>query len=179
MEDKQLVNEFLTSRSERAFTRLYRAKTPRLYRMAMRLTQDVHESDEIIQQMWMIAIQKLPLFEWRSTLNTWLTSILINLYRSEQKKNSREISTDTSDLLKNEKGTDTPVITTSDMEKAIATLPPGYRKIILLHDLEGYTHKEIAEILDISEGTSKSQLFHARRTLRQYFIKDNVKGSML
>lgn len=64
-------------------------------------------------------------------------------------------------------------ITSIDLDNGIAKLPPGYRQIIVLHDVEGYKHKEIAELLDITEGTSKSQLFYARKALREYLSEDS------
>ena len=115
----------------------------------------------------MVAIRKLEDFEWRSELKTWLTGILINLSRAKRKKQERELSID----VVNESGGESAEITfanTHDLEKAIADLPPGYRQAIILHDIEGYKHKEIANLLDITEGTSKSQLFHARKALREY-----------
>ncbi len=176
MDDKHMVAEFLNSRSEQAFIQLYRNKTPRLYRMALRLTQDRNESEELVQQMWIIAVEKLSTFEWRSSLNTWLTSILINRYRSVRRMNEREISRETIEIPESDhQAKSERQSTAADLEKAIGSLPPGYRQIIILHDIEGYTHKEIGEIMDISEGTSKSQLFHARRTIREFFAYDISK----
>ena len=68
MDDRKLVNDFLQSRSEKAFRILYRSKTPHLYRMALRLTQNDTLSEELIQETWMVAIRKLAEFEWRSEL---------------------------------------------------------------------------------------------------------------
>lgn len=170
MEDHELVSDFLNSRSERAFRNLYQAKTPYLYQMALRLTQDADTSQDLVQQMWVIAIRKLGEFEWRSGLKTWLTAILINLYRNQRREQER--------LVELHHMTEQPSIHTNvsvmDLEAAIALLPPGYRQVIILHDIEGYKHKEIADIMDISEGTSKSQLFRARNAIRQYLNDESV-----
>ncbi len=177
LEDKKLVSEFLSTRSESAFQALYRAKTPHLYRMALRLTQDEASSEELVQEMWVVAIKKLAHFEWRSELKTWLTGILINLSRAKRKAMEREQSLDVAELEVHVASTEMQLINANDLENGIGTLPPGYRQIIILHDIEGYKHREIAELLDISEGTSKSQLFHARKMLREYLSEDINKES--
>ena len=164
MDDQQLVKDFLKSRSEKAFHKLYQAKTPRLYQVALRLTaHDQYQAEELIQEMWVIAIRKLEGFEWRSELRTWLTGILINLSRTLRKQQEKErIMEQTFET----EITDPPIYDVMDLEKAISELPAGYKQVIILHDIEGYKHREIAEIMDISEGTSKSQLFHARKAMR-------------
>ena len=168
MKDQQLVKDFLEVRSEHAFKKLYRDKTPHLFRMALRLTQDEHLSEELIQEVWIVAIRKLPDFEWKCELKTWLISILINLFRSHRKANEkRSLSNEEISNAKETHANDWDG-NAYDLEQAIGQLPPGYRQIIVLHDVEGYKHHEIAEILDISIGTSKSQLFHARKAIRSY-----------
>ena len=164
MEDRQLVTRFLQTRSESAFRQLYKSKTPHLYRMALRLTGDTDLSEELIQQTWVTAIRKLAGFEWRSELRTWLTGILINLYRNLRREDEKEVELETVP----EPSIPASGFTVIDLEAAIRHLPPGYRQIIILHDVEGYTHKEVAGLLDISEGTSKSQLFHARKAIREF-----------
>lgn len=174
MEDQRLVREFLVYRSEKAFSKLYQAKTPHLYRIALRLTQSASESEELIQEMWIIAIRKLEGFEWRSELKTWLTGILINLARSKRKARERESVVESEELTAHGEVSDLSFAASHDLEKGIAQLPPGYRQIIILHDIEGYKHREIAELLDVSEGTCKSQLFYARKALRA-FLTDEAK----
>jgi len=167
MDDKQLVRQFLKSRSEKAFSTLYRAKTPRLYQIALRLcAQDQHKAEELIQEMWMTAIRNLEGFQWRSELKTWLTGILINLHRDKRKKEEREMNARQTISEEMIEYTGSSFFTTYDLEKAISLLAPGFRQIIILHAIEGYKHKEIAALLDINEGTSKSQLFHAKKALR-------------
>lgn len=158
-----------------AFLALYRAKTPHLYQMALRLTQDEHQAQDLIQEMWVVAVLKLADFEWRSALKTWLTGILINLFRDKRKKADREVPLEESLLDIQESTFEAAFLTANDLERAIATLPPGYRQIIILHDIEGYKHREIAELLDVTEGTSKSQLFHARKALRAFLQADYTK----
>lgn len=168
MTDKDTVNRILEYRSEDAFRELYRSKTPALYRMALRLTGgDVAVAEDLVQEMWCVAIRKLAQFQWKSELKTWLTAILINLSKQHYRD---DMWIETADIPAN-----TAVSSfdpqSIDLERAIDSLPPGYRQIVLLHDIEGYKHHEIADMLGISEGTSKSQLAHARESLRQFLKK--------
>lgn len=164
--DQELVRDFLETQSERAFRKLYREKTPHLYQMALRLTAfNEFEADDLVQKMWITAIRKLNGFTWKSTLKTWLTGILINLNRDELKKEASKKKV--ADTLTAQTRVSTTSISEYDVEKALSNIPLGYRKVIILHDLEGYQHKEIAALLNINEGTSKSQLFQARKALRQ------------
>ena len=167
MDDRQLVDQFIRTRSDKAFKNLYRAKTPRLYQIALRLVaHDVHLAEELIQEMWVIAIRRIEDFQWRSELKTWLTGILINVSRDRRKKVENEKKLRNT-VIQAPEEIDSSFFTTYDLERAIGNLPPGFRQVIILYAIEGYKHKEIAKILDISEGTSKSQLFHARNALRQ------------
>lgn len=173
-DDNLLIDTFLSKRSESAFRQLYRSKTPALYQMALRLTSHRSDAEELVQRTWVVAIEKIKNFQRRSTLKTWLTGILINLLKEQIRKEIKQKKT--------EVGTAVDVVSANatsldamDLEGAIKDLSPGYRQILVLHDIEGYTHKEIGELLDISAGTSKSQLFQARSILRKQ-LYDNYKN---
>ena len=86
--DKQLVDTFLQNRSEEAFKDLYRAKSPGLYQFALRLCKHEELANELLQETWVKAIQNLPNFQWKSSLRTWLTGILINTERELLRKGS-------------------------------------------------------------------------------------------
>jgi len=174
--DQKLVSDFLESRSERTFQSLYRDKTPHLYQMALRLTaRNELLAQELIQTTWITAIRKLESFQWKSTLKTWLIGILINLNREEinreQKKKEVEEVVETSLVSRSY----SPI--RYDLEQGLTQLPLGYRRVIILHDIEGYQHKEIAALLQIEEGTSKSQLFQARKALRNWLIDNKNRES--
>lgn len=167
LSDQKLVQDFLATRSEQAFRRLYRDKTPHLYQMALRLTAfNDFEADELIQEMWITAIKKLEGFSWQSSFKTWLTGILINLNRDDLKRAAAKKKV--TGTLPESKAQRSNSASGYDLEGALTSIPDGYRKVIILHDIEGYQHKEIAALLHISEGTSKSQLFQARRAMRQH-----------
>jgi RNA polymerase sigma-70 factor (ECF subfamily) len=172
--DLLLIDNFLTTRSETAFSQLYQHKTPALYQMAVRLTAQNNEAEELVQKTWVIAIEKLQSFKGNSTLKTWLTGILINLYREHIRLEQRLKKTDNLSVL-DKVTVEMSVSDSIDLENAIQQLSPGYKEILLLHDVAGFTHKEIGTMLDVSDGTSKSQLFQARKIMRKY-LKENHKN---
>lgn len=165
--DQPRVRRFIRTKDEATFRELYRRHTPVLYSLALRLVGG-SESDaqDAVQDTWIRACKTLPAFEWRSTLRTWLSGILINrireMNRAFQRRNEEELTERVSNLIAQPGER-------MDLERAIARLPAGYRQVLILHDLEGYTHEEISAQLEISAGTSKSQLHHARKTLRSSF----------
>ena len=130
--------------------------------MALRLAGGNHsDAEDVVQEAWTRATRRLAGFEWRSSLATWLQSIVINCARERWRVATWESLGD-ADASRTAHGVGEAI----DLERAIASLPEGYRAVLVLHDVEGYTHAEIAALCGISEGTSKSQLFHARRALR-------------
>jgi len=164
LEDKLLVKGFLFSRSEYIFRQLYRKHTLSVFRIALQLTRnDVQGAEDIAQEAWTRAITKLDDFKWESSFRTWITGIAINCSREYMRRmNKLDFNVhDATDAV-------IPRIEAAlDLHKVLALLPTGYREILLLHDLEGFKHGEIAALLGISEGTSKSQLFHARNAVRK------------
>ena len=145
--------------------------------MALRLAGGNHsDAEDVVQEAWTRATRRLAGFEWRSSLSTWLQSIVINCARERWRVATWESLGDADAVEPQErKGFRTAHVASRtahgvgeaiDLERAIASLPEGYRAVLVLHDVEGYTHTEIAALCGISEGTSKSQLFHARRALR-------------
>jgi RNA polymerase sigma-70 factor, ECF subfamily len=157
----------LDRRDTRAFRDLYRRHTPSLYAMAVRLTQQDDLAQDIVHDTWIRAVDALPRFQWRSSLLTWLTGILINCVRERCWRAPAEIDVVEADA-------ETPLmvelpdaIDAIALERALASLANGYRQVLDLHDLQGFTHHEIAELLHIEPGTSKSQLARARRALRR------------
>ena len=164
-EERALVQRFLSHRDEYAFRALYRRHTPMLYRIAYRMVP--RSAAEIVQDTWISAIQKLAEFRWESSLSTWLVGIAINRSREEIRRlrarpanAAQEFAIDAP-----------PIADRLDLERALAKLADGYREILLLHDVEGYTHEEIAQALEIEAATSRSQLARARAALRELLGK--------
>lgn len=163
LEDKLLVKAFLLTRSEMLFRQLYRKHTHAAYRLALQLTnRDIAAAEDVMQEAWIRAVEKLAGFRWQSSFRTWLSSIVINCCRERLRKRSFAIVDETGETavsIRSEQRL--------DLQSALMLLPFGYREVLLLHDMEGYKHREIAQILNISEGTSKSQLFHARKAIQK------------
>lgn len=164
--DRALVRAFLEGRAEQDFRALYRLYTPRLYATAMRLTSDARQSADAVHDTWVRAVDALPTFGWRSSLATWLTGILVNRLRESRREEARDLAHEPVD----EEALEAPAPLDGEsaivLREAIAALPTGSRTVLVLHDVEGYTHREIGAMLGIDPGTSKSQLFRARALLR-------------
>jgi len=162
--DQGLVERYLRGRDEPSFRELYRRHTPALYALALRLCGSEPDAHDAIQETWIRACGALPGFQWRSSFKTWLTGILINcvreLARVRQRRHEEQLPEDLAAGILGAPGEK------MNLEQAIARLPDGYRRVLALHDVEGYTHQEISELLEISTGTSKSQLHHARQAIR-------------
>jgi RNA polymerase sigma-70 factor, ECF subfamily len=162
-DDLALVRAFLRTRGEDAFRSLYRAHTPALYALALRLTAgDQGEAEELVQESWVRAVRALSTFRAQSALRSWLCGFLVNIRRERIRTDWRMVDAPDVEPMANPVGTDAAL----DLERAIGGLPDGARDVFVLHDVYGYTHREIAEMLGIVEGTSKSQLTRARTLLR-------------
>lgn len=163
--DRQLVGELLDRGDETAFRELYRRHTPRLFQLSLRMMGGAEtDAEDIIQETWIRVCERVSTFRWESTFATWLTAIGLNLCREFLRRRGRFQTV--------EAGAELELVIQSrpgswiDIERAIASLPDGYRAVFVLHDIEGYTHEEIGDHLGISDGTSKSQLSRARRAMR-------------
>jgi RNA polymerase sigma-70 factor (ECF subfamily) len=171
--DRDLAARCLAGDRE-AFEALYRQHVGRLYNLAWRMSGSGEDADDLVQDIFLQAYRKLGSYKGESSLGTWLYRLAVNLCldRLRSKAGKMEKVTDSID----EEDADpvispgSPVdlnITRMDLEKAIGTLPPSYHAAFVLHDVEGYQHDEIARMLDISEGSSKSLLHKARLKLRR------------
>jgi RNA polymerase sigma-70 factor (ECF subfamily) len=170
--DEVLVRKYLRRRDERSFRELYRRHAPSIYALALRLSASEADAHDATQETWLRGCSALPAFEWRSTLRTWLSGILINCVREQSRKREREqqahLAEDWIETVADSSGA-------LNLEQTIAQLPDGYRHVLTLHDVEGHTHEEISRLLNISVGTSKSQLHHARRAVRTLFLQEKSK----
>jgi len=160
-----LIDAVMIGKDDRAFRELYRRHTPRLFQFALRLLggreADAHD---VVQQSWVIAVQRLSMFRREASFGSWLLGIGLNVTRRLLRSSGRwhELDAAAEPATAAESCSDRV-----DLERAIALLPDGYRVILVLHDVEGHTHEDIAQQLGISAGTSKSQLSRARRAMRR------------
>jgi RNA polymerase sigma-70 factor (ECF subfamily) len=165
-DDRRLAAAVIASGDEAAFRALYRRHTPALYCLACRLgAGDESWAEELVQRAWIRAVESLGEFAWRSAFRTWLSGIAINCAREQWR--AARASPEVQGSFDAAAPPADPALRV-DLERAIARLPHGYRQVFVLHDVEGFTHEEIAGLLGIEPGTSKSQLFQARRQLRGF-----------
>lgn len=131
---------------------------------------DVDEADDVTQDVFIRAWQKLGTFRGESAFGTWLHRLTVNVVLARRKtvvvERGRYVDDD-KPLDRASGRKDSPELSV-DFEKALARLPDGARQVFVLHDVEGYRHEEIARMLGVVPGTSKSQLHHARMALRRY-----------
>ena len=163
--DRELVEAFLSTRDEHVFRKLYQLHTPVLYLFALRMLGGVEQdAQDVVQETWVRAVQSFAGFRWQSSLRTWLFGIAMNCCREVWRNRSPDI-----ELLDSERVEDSHSLPSKnpDLEGLINSLPNGCRKVLVLHDIEGYTHEEIGALLNIAVGTSKHQLFRARAKLRK------------
>ena len=153
-----------------AFRDLYRQNAGRVYALCLRLTGDASAAEERTQDVFVRLWDKLTSFRGDSAFTSWLHRLTVNVVLNEQRTTFRREKrvTPAADPAALERGRGEPVVGLSiDLERAIAELPNGAREVFVLFDIEGYGHAEIAELTGIAEGTSKAQLFRARRLLRE------------
>ncbi len=152
-----------------AFERLYRTHVNRVHSLVRRML-DADEADDLTQDIFVRAWEKLSTFRGESAFGTWLHRLAVNVVLGRRKTLGVERGRFQTgeDPLENVSGKrETPEIS-MDFEEALANLPDGARQVFVLHDVEGYRHEEIARMLGVVPGTSKSQLHHARMALRRY-----------
>jgi len=164
--DRELA-DMVVAGDELAFRQLYRRHTPRLYLFVLRFLGGIEaDAEDVVQEAWLKATASLERFRWEASFGSWLTSIGLNVARETLRRRGRRNEESWSDEADRPAAEPLERVESVDLERAIRALPDGYRTVLLLHDVEGYRHEEIAEQLGISVGTSKSQLFHARRRMR-------------
>jgi RNA polymerase sigma-70 factor, ECF subfamily len=152
-----------------AFERLYRTHVSRVHTLVRRML-DADEADDVTQDVFIRAWQKLSTFRGESAFGTWLHRLAVNVVLARRKtvgiERGRFISEE--EPLQGLKSKPVTPELSMDFEEALASLPEGARQVFVLHDVEGYRHEEIARMLGVVPGTSKSQLHHARMALRRH-----------
>jgi RNA polymerase sigma-70 factor, ECF subfamily len=153
-----------------AFGTLYRQHAPRIYTLACRLAGSAEDGEDLLQEIFLQAYRKLGSFKGEAALGTWLYRLAVNLcldvVRSRSAKNRKLTGTLDDEAAFEPAAPRQSPIARIDLERALARLPDGCREAFVLHDVEGFDHKEVGRLLGIAEGTSKSQVFKARMKLR-------------
>lgn len=153
---------------ESAFEALYREHVGRVYAICLRMSADARRAEELTQDAFVRAWERLGSFRGESAFSSWLYRIAVNVvlgaWRAEKRRVRRQ---DAAAQREGSPAGQRNPGTRLDLERAIAELPPGARRIFVLHDVEGYRHDEIARLTGLAPGTSKAQLHRARRLLRE------------
>ena len=156
-----------------AFEELYQRHNRRVYALCLRMTQNVAEAEDLAQEAFIQLFRKIGSFRGESAFTTWLHRLTVNQVLMHFRKRSVKLEQMTEEgetPVQIVRGTENPkampIIDRMALDRAIAQLPPGYRLVFTLHDIEGHEHGEIARMLGRSVGTSKSQLHKARMKLR-------------
>jgi RNA polymerase sigma-70 factor (ECF subfamily) len=148
---------------------LYDAHVDRVYRLAYRLAGEDELARDFTQETFIRAFQRLDTFRGESRLSTWLhaiaTSVALNGLRKTKRFRTRETALEAADVVTVGQRMAEPDLK-SRLREAIDALPLKYRTVVVMHDVEGYTHEEIAATLNVEVGTSKAQLSRARAKLR-------------
>jgi len=169
VDDRDLIGRVLAG-DDRAERELYDAHVDRVFRLVYRMVGDTDRAQDYTQEAFIRGFRRLADFRGESALSTWLcaiaVSVTLNGLRSLKRAREREVGLDDAPPVGAR-----PVEADPDLKarlrQAIDGLPEGYRTVFVMHDVEGYTHEEIATTLGVQAGTSKAQLFRARARLRE------------
>ena len=172
-----------------AFERIYSLHSRRVYALCLRMVGNTAEAEDLTQDAFMQLFRKIGTFRGESAFSTWMHRLSVNVVLMKlRKKKLAETSIeetndpdDESSGLRRELGAPDLLLTGSidrvHLERAIEQLPPGYKQVFVLHDIQGFEHNEIAGLMDCSIGNSKSQLHKARMRLRE-LLQESIRDQM-
>lgn len=170
---------------ESAFSEIFEAHKRRVYSLCLRMTGNTAEAEDLSQEAFLQLFRKIATFRGESAFSTWLHRLVVNVVLMRlRKKGLQQVSLDETDNsqeepVKRDYGDDDRRLLGSvdriSLARAIEQLPTGYRTVFVLHDIEGYEHNEIAQIMGCSIGNSKSQLHKARMKLRGWLRRDHAE----
>lgn len=167
MEEKKLIKQCLRN-NRKAQELLYNKYKNAMYSICLRLTANSDDARDALQEGFIAVFTGLKNYRGEASIGSWIRTIIVrHAYRVV--KRNKLYFLEQHDIASNVVWDDN--LTGDLLHNAIMQLSSGYRMVFLLYEVEGYNHAEIAELLEISEGTSKSQLFHAKRVLRNYISK--------
>jgi RNA polymerase sigma-70 factor (ECF subfamily) len=164
-----------------SFETLYTRHNRRVFSLCLRMTQNTSEAEDLTQEVFIQLFRKIGSFRGESAFTTWLHRLTVNQVLMHFRKRNVKMEQTTEDgetPIQVVRGTENPnsmpVVDRIALDKAVGQLPPGYRTVFVLHDVEGHEHEEIARMLGCSVGTSKSQLHKARMKLRTLLRQQNA-----
>lgn len=171
-EDSQLIKKSIEGNSE-AFKELFMKNVNRVHSLCLRISADIHLTEDLTQEVFIKAWEKLNTFKFECKFSTWLHSIAVNQFlmhlRSKKRDSEKteEFGKENNLQIVKQINDDNKI----DLENAISNLPDQARAVLVLHDIEGYKHVEISKMMSIETGTSKAHLHRARKILRKELSK--------
>jgi len=169
--DKELATR-AANRDEAALEEIFMTYKDRVFSLCLRMAGDYHLAEDLLQDSFLRAFRSLGQYRGDSALGTWLYRVAVNTvvssFRQKQQglESLEENSQEVNQITGSEKGKEEQLGQTIDLERAMALLPLGYRAVLVLHDVEGWEHEDIAALQGFSVGNSKSQLYKARMKMR-------------
>ena len=168
--ERQLI-QLAADGDARAIKMLYDRYAPRVYAVVRRIAADDDLAQDYAQEAWIRAIRALPTFRGDARFSTWIHRIAVNAALQSLRKAGARAKMERlpeDDIAVGPKHADS--LLQKRVERALDELPEGMREVLILHDVEGYTHEEIGDVLGVTSGTSKSQLFKARAKMRALLV---------
>ena len=169
--------ELAAAGDRKAFERLYHANVDRIFSVCARMVGDRSRAEDLTQDVFVRAWEKLGTFRGDAQFSTWLHRLAVNVVLNDReaegrRRNRHDDGIEDMDAIAHGDVHPLPVPGLSlDLEQAIASLPPGAKKVFVLHDVEGYTHEEIGGMLGVTAGGCKAQLHRARMLLRRMLTR--------
>ena len=164
MTEQELIKDCLNN-NRLAQKMLYEKYCKAMYTVAYRITSDFETANDVLQESFVKIFQNLSGFRQESSLGAWIKTIVVRTALSKLRKKNIMEPIESANL--NDWVDWGDYLEVEYLEKAIQSLPEGYRTVFVLIEVEGFTHKEVAELLGITTGTSKSQLYYAKKNLRK------------
>lgn len=175
------LTQMAASGNLEAFEMLYKKYHRRAYSLCLRMTHNPTEAEDLTQEAFIQLFRKVGSFRGDSAFTTWFHRLTVNQVLMHFRKKSVKNEKTTEDgeipeyrIRQPKLKANLPILNRLDLKKAISQLPPGYKAVFVLHDVEGFEHSEVAAMLGVSVGTSKSQLHKARLKLRGLLMKESI-----
>ena len=176
MSDAQLIAA-ARGGDRRAMAALYSAHCGRVYSVVRRMVGDDHLAEDVSQDAWVRAFEKLHLFRGESSFGTWMHRLAVNAALNRLRRQSKRPEVEKAAVLGQvPHAADERILNQKLLGQALDRLSDGYRQVLVLHDVEGLTHEEIAERMGIAVGTSKSQLHKARARMRNLLASPEARN---
>lgn len=177
MSEEELVQRCLQN-DKQAYEVFYKRFSPKMYGVCMRFAKNQMEADDILQEGFIKVYLNLKSFRNEGSLEGWIRRTIVNTAINQYKKNTKyqnDTDIENANVVQYQYASAIDNISVEELLAIVQELPVGYRMVFNLNVIEGYTHREIAELLGISENTSKSQLSRARQTLQRKLAE--LKGN--